>query len=92
MATDLTVGLINPPGTLLRASDPLGRAGINIEGVCETQGVYHILVEDAVRARRALIDAGLDVQAEQGTGLSCRMSAGRGDPLIAALDREAIGF
>jgi hypothetical protein len=60
--------------------------------VCETQGVYHILVEDAVRARRALIDAGLDVQAEQGTGLSCRMSAGRGDPLIAALDREAIGF
>jgi len=96
MATDLTVGLINPPGTLLRASDALGRAGINIEGacgyVCETQGVYHILVEDAVRGRRALIDAGLDVQAEQGTGLSCRMSAGRGDPLIAALDREAIGF
>jgi hypothetical protein len=69
MATDLTVGLVNQPGTLLRASDALGRAGINIEGacgyVCETQGVYHVLVEDAERARRALIDAGLDVQAER---------------------------
>ncbi|MGD0863217.1 MAG: amino acid-binding protein [Candidatus Limnocylindrales bacterium] len=69
MATDLTVGLVNRPGTLLRASDALARAGINIEGacgyVCEGQGVYHVLVEEAERARRALLDAGLEIQAER---------------------------
>lgn len=68
MTTDLTVGLVNQPGTLLRARDALGRAGINIEGacgyVCDGQGVYHVLVEDARRARSALIDAGLEIQAE----------------------------
>jgi hypothetical protein len=69
MSTDLTVGLINRPGTLAEASDALGRAGINIEGacgfVCGGQGVYHILVEDAERARRALIDAGVEIQDER---------------------------
>jgi hypothetical protein len=69
MTTDLTVGLVNQPGTLGRASEALGRAGINIEGacgyVCDGQGVYHVLVEDAERARRALIDAGLEIQAER---------------------------
>jgi hypothetical protein len=69
VATDLTVGLVNRPGSLLRASDALGRAGVNIEGaagyVCEGLGVYHVLVEDAERARRALIDAGLEIQAER---------------------------
>jgi hypothetical protein len=69
MVTDLTVRLLNQPGTLLRASDALGRAGINIEGacgyVCDGHGVFHVLVEDAERARRALIDAGLEVQAER---------------------------
>lgn len=69
MPTDLTVGLINQPGTLLRASDALGRAGVNIEGacgyVCDGQGVYHVLVEDARRARSALIDAGLEIQSER---------------------------
>lgn len=69
MPTDLTVGLVNQPGTLLRASDALGRAGVNIEGacgfVCDGQGVYHVLVEDARRARSALIDAGMEIQAER---------------------------
>jgi hypothetical protein len=69
MATDLMVGLVNRPGSLQRASEALGRAGVNIEGacghVCEGQGVFHILVEDAERARRALIDAGLEIQAER---------------------------
>jgi hypothetical protein len=68
MATDLTVALVNQPGTLERASDVLGRAGINIEGacgyLCDGQGVCHVLVEDAERARRALIDAGLEIQTE----------------------------
>jgi hypothetical protein len=69
MPTDVTVSLVNQPGTLLRASDALGRAGINIEGacgyVCDGQGVYHVLVEDARRARSALIDAGLEIQDER---------------------------
>jgi hypothetical protein len=69
MVTDLAVRLLNQPGTLLRASEALGRAGINIEGacgyVCDGQGVFHVLVEDAERARRALIDAGLEVQTER---------------------------
>lgn len=69
MTTDITVGLVNQPGTLLRASDALGRAGINIEGacgyICDGQGVYHVLVEDARRARSALIDAGLEIHAER---------------------------
>ena len=69
MATDLMVGLVNRPGTLALASDALGRAGINIEGacgfVCGEQGVYHVLVEDAEAARRALIDAGFEIQDER---------------------------
>jgi hypothetical protein len=60
LATDLTVGLSDRLGTLAQASDALGRAGINIEGacgfVCEGIGVYHVLVQDAKRARRALTD------------------------------------
>lgn len=69
MATDLTVGLVDRPGTLAQASDALGRAGINIEGacgfVCEDIGVYHVLVRDAEQARRALIDSGFEIQAER---------------------------
>ena len=69
MATDLTVGLINRPGTLAHASDALGRAGVNIEGACGfvsgEQAVYHVLVEDLERARRSLIDAGFEIQEER---------------------------
>jgi hypothetical protein len=69
MATDLTVGLINRPGTLAQASDVLGRAGVNIEGacgfVCGDQAVYHVLVEDLEMARRSLIDAGFEIQEER---------------------------
>ncbi len=66
---DLTVRLLNQPGTLLRASEALGRAGVNIEGTCgyveDGQGIYHVLVTDVDQARRALIDAGLEIQAER---------------------------
>ena len=69
MAIDLTVSLLNQPGTLLRASDALGRAGVNIQGacgyLCDGHGTFHVLVEDAEGARRALIDAGLEVQEER---------------------------
>ncbi len=69
MTTDLTIGLVDQPGTLGDASDALGRAGVNIEGacgyVCDGRGIYHVLVQDAERARRALIDSGFEIQAER---------------------------
>jgi hypothetical protein len=74
MATDLTVGLINRPGTLAQASDALGRAGVNIEGACGfvsgEQAVYHVLVEDLELARRSLIDAGFEIQEERQVALT----------------------
>jgi len=74
MATDLTVGLMNRPGTLAQASDALGRAGVNIEGACGfvsgEQAVYHVLVEDLERARRSLIDAGFEIQEERQVALT----------------------
>jgi len=69
MTTDLTIGLVDRPGTLAQASDALGRAGVNIEGACgfvhDDRGVYHVLVKDAERARRALLDSGFEIQAER---------------------------
>jgi hypothetical protein len=69
MTTDLTIGLLDRPGTLAQASDALGRAGVNIEGACgfvtDDQGVYHVLVRDAEAARRALMDSGFEIQVER---------------------------
>ena len=51
------------------AVEALGRAGVNMRGasafVCDGHGVYHVLVEDREQARRALIDAGLEIQVER---------------------------
>jgi hypothetical protein len=69
VTTDLTIALADRPGTLAKASDVLGRASINIDGacgyVCGELGTFHVLVADAERARRALIDAGFEIQAER---------------------------
>ena len=69
MATDLTVILVNRPGTLADAAEALGRAGVNIQGACGfpagTEGVMHVLVDDAATARRAIQEAGLEVRAER---------------------------
>jgi hypothetical protein len=69
MTTDFTIELVDRPGTLARASDALGRAGVNIEGACgyvtDGRGVYHVLVRDAERARRALLNAGFEIQTER---------------------------
>ncbi len=66
---DLTVMLENRPGTLADMGDALGKAGINIDGICgfpcEGRGVSHILVEDAEGARRALEAIGLEVSGER---------------------------
>lgn len=69
MAKDLTIILENKPGSLARIGEALGKAGMNIEGVCAItfggEGIVHVLVEDGVKARRALKANQLDVTDEQ---------------------------
>jgi hypothetical protein len=69
MAKDLTVTLEDRPGTLAEMGEALGKAGINIEGVCgflsQGKGVIHILVEDAAAASRALEAAKIHVNEER---------------------------
>jgi hypothetical protein len=69
MATDLTVALVDQPGSLAKASDALGRAGVNIDGacgyVCDGQGLYHILVRDIEGGRRALMNGGFTIEDER---------------------------
>jgi len=69
MAKDLTVVLDDRPGTLATLTEALGKAGINIDGLCgfpsEGKGVIHILVQDAAAARRAAEAAGFTVRGER---------------------------
>ena len=69
MSKDLTVMLEDRPGTLADLGEALGKAGVNIEGMCglpiQGKGVFHILVEDAAAARRALEAAKFQVQEER---------------------------
>lgn len=69
MAKDLTVILDDRPGTLATLTEALGKAGINIDGLCgfpsEGKGVIHILVQDAAAARRAAEAAGFTVRGER---------------------------
>lgn len=66
MARDLTIKLQqDKPGSFARVADALGKAGINIEGVTEVQGIVHVLVEDAVGTRKALEAGGLKIEAER---------------------------
>ena len=66
---DLTVILVNKPGTLEDALEALGKAGVNVVGSCGfpagNEGVLHILVEDPAAARRAVEGAGLEVRDER---------------------------
>ena len=69
MTKDLTVILEDHPGTLADMGEVLGKAGINIDGLCgfpcQGKGTIHILVEDAAAARRALEERGLEVRDER---------------------------
>ena len=71
MATDLTIILEDRPGTLADVGEALGKAGVNIDGLCgfpcEGKGVGHILVEDAAAAaaRGAVEAAGAEVHRER---------------------------
>jgi hypothetical protein len=68
MARDLTVMLDDRPGALADMGEALGRAGVNIEGICGVAGggrsAVHILVEDAEAARSALSGAGIEVESD----------------------------
>jgi hypothetical protein len=62
MPTDLTVVLVNQPGSDAAAMQVVGHAGINIDGItgsgCAGEGILHMLVADGSAARRALEEAG----------------------------------
>jgi hypothetical protein len=69
MAKDLSVLLENHPGALADLGEALGKAGINIGGLCGVPGkgkpTVHILVQDPFGARRVLDEIGIRVQGEQ---------------------------
>lgn len=68
MAKDLTIHLGDNPGSLAKVGEALGKAGVNIDGICgvtvQGKGVIHILVADAAKARRALEANHIDVAKE----------------------------
>ncbi|KRC59158.1 hypothetical protein ASE14_15380 [Agromyces sp. Root81] len=68
MAKDLLVILEDQPGEGARLGEALGRAGVNIEGLCAImeggRGAVHILVEDVAGATSALEGIGIRVVAE----------------------------
>ena len=66
LASDLTVALQEDrPGALAKGIEAIAKAGINIDGFAEMEGILHVLTNDAGEARRALEAAGLQVRAEQ---------------------------
>lgn len=66
---DLTIELDEKIGTVAAAAEALGKAGVNIEGICGFvvggKGVGHVLVADAGQARQALQSSGARVTGEQ---------------------------
>jgi hypothetical protein len=67
MSQDLTIALVDRPGTLADVFEALGRAGINVDGACGFpcggEGILHVLVADAARAKQVLEGAGQSVRA-----------------------------
>jgi len=68
-ATDLVVVLVDKPGTLATLGEGLGKAGVNMNGMCgfpcEGEGIIHILVADAAAARKAVEGLGYEVRGER---------------------------
>ena len=55
----------NRPGILAQLTGALASAGINIEGCAEVEGIFHVLTESAIAARRTLEEAGFPIREEQ---------------------------
>ena len=65
MGRNLTVRLTNDrPGELAGLVQTLSRAGVNIEGVAEVEGLVHVLARDPSAARSALRAAGYTIDGE----------------------------
>src|SRR5438876_12270519 len=66
---DLTIELDEKVGSVAAAAEAIGKAGVNIEGICGFvvggKGVGHVLVADPTKARPALQSAGARVTGEQ---------------------------
>jgi hypothetical protein len=63
---DLAVTLPDDrPGMLAKAINCVSKAGINIDGYAEMNGVVHVLAEDLAATRRCLSDAGFRVVQQQ---------------------------
>ena len=66
LASDLAVTLdVDRPGTLARAIGAVSKAGINIDGYSEMNGVVHVLTTDLPATRKCLSEAGFHVVQEQ---------------------------
>ena len=66
VATDLAVTLrADRPGALVAALEAIARAGINIDGYAEIEGILHLLTRDAPAAQRALRAVGARVRGER---------------------------
>ena len=65
MGRNLTVRLAaDRPGELAAVVQTLSRAGVNIEGLAEVEGVVHVLARDPGAARSALRAAGYTIDGE----------------------------
>ena len=65
MGRDLTVRLAaDRPGELARVVETLSRAGVNIEGLTEVEGLVHVLARDPSAARSALRAGGYTIEGE----------------------------
>jgi hypothetical protein len=66
LATDLTATLqADRPGALAAAIEAIAKAGINLDGYAEFEGILHLLTRDASAAHRALRAAGIRVREER---------------------------
>ncbi len=65
MGRNLTVRLTaDRPGELAGVVQALSRAGVNIEGIAEIEGVVHVLARDPNAARSALRSGGYTIDLE----------------------------
>lgn len=66
---DITIALENRPGTLADLGETLGKAKINIEGLCgatcEGEDLIHILVQESGKAYNVLDKAGFKIKEER---------------------------
>jgi hypothetical protein len=66
---DFALIVDNRPGCLADLGEALGKAGVNMEGICgipcEGEGLIHILTKDAIATRKALEEANIQIREER---------------------------